>query len=267
MNLISSSWQFILRLSKVLMTIGVTFPLLLSFLFPTEVHSMSGWRPIVIGQIPRGSRPWGGRGGFCDIAGFAAFPSEQSIGIVWSDQPSFVWQGNLEWVEIRSADGQQVIQRLDLLQVQPNESINSLISAVALKEPLQPGATYRIVLKAPRVQEFLPVEFQVISTPERDQITADLQALAAQGVSQEEIARQQADYFADRALWADYWQTILSVEQPSESFKAMVEAARRSVCESPSTSIHPLNSSAVRSDEWLNRRQTFRSLQDRIDPL
>lgn len=241
------SRQFMAGCGRVGMAIALTGQLLLSFMLAAEANPLTEWgqiwQQLLIGQGPRGSGPWGGRGAFCDIVGFAAFPTEQSTGIVWSDRPIFVWQGNLEWVEIRSTDGRQVIQHLDLLRVRPNESINPLILAIDLEQPLQPGTTYRIVLQAPRVETFLPVQFQVMAAPERDRITADLQALAEQGGSAEAIAQRQANYFADRELWADYWQTLLSVEQPSASLQAIIEDARQSVCGAASASGDGLNAS------------------------
>lgn len=178
----------------------------------------------------------GGRGeGFCFFSPPLDRADTRRMAMVWHDRPAFVWQGNMEWIEIRLADSTSPGQRLDLAQADSNASVRTVtlrealpdetavtIHAAPLPETLQPGETYSFVVKPFRVEAFLPVQFQVMPTPERERITAELQALATQGGTAEEIAVRQANYFAERELWADFWQTLLTVEQPSAELKAVL---------------------------------------------
>jgi hypothetical protein len=225
---VTSKRRFLMMAMLGLTTCGLTLELLPISSIPVAQAGlpdllMSMFR----GRPSRGTRGMGGRGeGFCLLSPLLNRTSSERVATVWNDRPAFVWQGNLEWIEIRSADGNPLGPRLDLSQVGANESLHD----VTLDEPLQPGGRYSFVVKAPKLDAFLPINLQIMEAPEREQVTADLQALAAQGGTAEDIAVRQANYFADRQLWADFWQTLLAVEQPSAELKAALEEEINTLC-------------------------------------
>lgn len=234
-----------LALSVVLLTAGFASDSLLSSPPMAEASTASWWSRIFSSRAPRRSGPWGGRGeGFCWLSPFPDQTAGEQVAMVWNDRPAFVWQGDLESIEIRPTDDNSPGQTLDLSQDDMNEAMHTVtlrearqpqetdvtMHRITLNEPLQPGATYSFVIKVPNLEAFLPINFQVMSAPEREQITADLQTLAAQGGTAEEIAVRRANYFADRQLWADFWQTVMTVEQPSTELKAALEEETNVLC-------------------------------------
>lgn len=228
-------------LNITLLTVAsVTVLLPLSITPPAKASLFEDWKRILISSGARGGGPWGGRtGDVCFIAPLPESTARDDVALIWNDRPTFTWQNSLEWLELRSADGTQLVRRFDFSQAESSELVNQitlagsgeLVNQIRLETALQPGQTYSLTAKVPFVRAFQPVLLRVMAAPERDKVASDLEVLAAQGGTAEEIAVRQVNYFAERRLWADFWQTALAVEQPSAELRSVLEGDRKSVCE------------------------------------
>lgn len=159
-------------------------------------------------------RGLGGRGDALCIA------SPGQLETIWHDRPLFIWQGSPDQLVVRDPQAQPVW----------NAAVASTEQqALYSGAPLQPGQTYDWWMN-PNGSERDYMTFKVMATEQRQQITADLQALTSQlqfnSATSETIAVQQAQYFTDQELWADALQTLYAVENPSE---ALVQAQQEIV--------------------------------------
>lgn len=152
---------------------------------------------------------------------------------IWHTQPTLVWRGNFNAIGLRLAGKDAELWRHTGVLDQ-----NLLGRDRYTGEPLQPGQTYdwlffsTIKDKNSRSQ----FQFQVMPKRDRDPITADLTALEKklkqQRATQEAIALQRADYFAQRRLWADVLQEVYSVRQPSKELQQVAEKISTDYCQS-----------------------------------
>lgn len=168
-----------------------------------------------------------GRGDFCLIA-----PSSNQTISVWRGYPTLVWHGSVERIELRSSDNRQVLAQLHNLNLaDANEPIHQLTYA---GKALQPGETYTWVITPRNLEALEPLKLQVMAIPARDQVAKDLKTLERSqklaGATPETIAIRRADYFADRQLWSDFWQTILAVKKPSAALKTTLESTVAAMC-------------------------------------
>ena len=76
--------------------------------------------------------------------------------------------------------------------------------------------------------------FQVVAVEQRQPIADQLQAIAAQsqasGQSQEAIAIQKAQYFADQNLWSDALQSLYAIDQPSPKMAQSIQQIESTLC-------------------------------------
>lgn len=198
--------------------------------FLDQIHLAWGWgRRVGRRMGPRGDA-------YCLVAPLFDQQNGQTTK-VWSSQPTLVWQGTLEWIKFYPAGNSSLAQEVAL----PEQTGGSLHS-VQLTQVLQPGQTYTFVFKEAKLKASPGFSLQVMTEAEQEQVGADLQTIAAQGGSAEDIAVRQADYFVDRGLWSDFWQTVLAVESPSQQFKSELQDTVDSVCP-PAASPQPFPSS------------------------
>ncbi|MGJ3251910.1 MAG: hypothetical protein ACFE0J_12370 [Elainellaceae cyanobacterium] len=162
---------------------------------------------------------------------------------VWSDRPTLVWQGSASSVELYQQGGSEPIWTYPLSEsdqipgldgAQTEEFDEPVYQVTYDGEPLEPGQAYvwRVIQPfAPR-----PISFQIMTTEEQEKITDDLTALESQLEAEdtdETLAIQKADYFADQQLWSDFWQQILAVESPSDELKTVLDETIAELCPPP----------------------------------
>ncbi len=162
--------------------------------------------------------------------------------------PRLTWQspaGLITKVEIRADDDQQTPV---VLEVSDEHIVRTEMAGdrpihtyqLTLEEPLERGEdyrwwTYRKVGDGleERASRFVP--FQVMEDEESDRITESLRILGYNREAQtirEPIAIAQADFLAREQLWADAWQLILDVPNPSEELEGAIAETLNNLCES-----------------------------------
>lgn len=202
-------------------------------------RTLFGKRPPVPPVPPTGG---GGRspGGVCPIAPLAMTetkPSVQTTAIVWSDRPTFVWDGSVKKIGVRLRGSE------DILWSQPASGTNRVTYA---GKPLQPNRVYEwLVLSSDnQVKRFFP--FRVVTTEERDRITSALQQLdrqlTAEKITGEAAALRRAEFFAaqridNQPLWSEFWQEVLSVQTPSDKLTGWTRETITLLCNSSDTAI------------------------------
>lgn len=218
------------------LTIAISTPPLFSLFLPANqaaqafsVQEMrqkweSTWRKLFGKRPPVPPVPptnGGGRdpnGGVCAIAPLAVSESNSSIltpAIVWSDRPTFVWDGEVEKIGVRVRGSQDVLW---------SQSVSGTNRVTYAGEALQPGRVYEwLVLSSnDEVKRFIP--FEVMTAEERQGIAQALQQLdgqlAAEKITGEAAALRRAEFFAaqqidNQPLWSEFWQEVLSVPTPS----------------------------------------------------
>lgn len=183
-------------------------------------HNLFGKRrPVPPPPVPPtngGSRP---TEEVCPIAPLAVSASNSSIlttAIVWSDRPTFVWNGSVQKIGVRVRGSE------DILWSEPVSGTNH----VSYKgEPLQPNRVYEwLVLSSnDRVKRFIP--FRIVTAQDSDRINQALQQLnqqlAAEKITGEAATLRRAEFFANQKidnqpLWSEFWQEVLSVQTPSD---------------------------------------------------
>ncbi|GET36992.1 hypothetical protein [Microseira wollei] len=140
---------------------------------------------------------------------------------IWHDRPLFIWQGAAVRIELLASPSEEVLWSKNLT---PNDT-----TAVYEGEPLPAGQRYEWRLYRSD-KDFEVILFRILPKEERDRITAELNQLQTQGATAEEIALQQANYFAKKRLWADALQEIYSVPNPSEQLKQLGQEITTYLC-------------------------------------
>lgn len=163
--------------------------------------------------------------------------SQESIK-VWSQRPALTWEGEITKLEIRELDSQTKLwgQRISSRNKVQSFSSDSLeLYQITSETDLQPGQTYKWYFSdkpSGEYDEYLPIEFTVMTTQERELIDQKLeQELAAQNLTGDAAKLLRADYFASQKLWLDYWQEVLSVESPSEDLKSLLSSTVNDLCQ------------------------------------
>jgi hypothetical protein len=157
--------------------------------------------------------------------------------IIWSDRPIFLWQEVSLTQEIRlyspfnPAQDQEIIWRQDIKQVSPEPTFQEIIYTGT---PLEAGKTYdwEIFDRKSKAQE--KRYFTVMESQERAQITTELQSLETQlkseKATEEEIAREKANYFIEKQLWSDALQSMLTVKNPSPELLQKIQELLGDLC-------------------------------------
>jgi hypothetical protein len=157
--------------------------------------------------------------------------------IIWSDLPIFLWQGVSLTQEIRlyspfnPAQDQEIIWRQDIKQVSPEPTFQKIPYT---GPPLEAGKTYDwgIFDRKSKAQE--KRRFTVMKSQEHAQITTELQSLETQlkseGATEEEIAREKANYFLEKQLWSDALQSMLTVKNPSPELLQKIQELLGELC-------------------------------------
>ena len=160
----------------------------------------------------------GGRGPDepCPIAPFAL----PDTAIVWSDQPTFVWQGNVEKIAVRLANSENEIW---------NASVTGLSHIKYTGEALQPNTKYQWLIFTPDYGDVPQriISFQVMAPQEHTQIAQVLPDVQ----KEEAIALERAYYFAEQELWSDFWQELFTVEQPSDQLNEFIDQTLTAICQ------------------------------------
>ncbi|WP_088889664.1 DUF928 domain-containing protein [Leptolyngbya ohadii] len=197
---------------------------------PAQIQEI--WSNVFRSRRPAPRRRVSRPGEFCSVA---IDPLSSEALAAWSPRPTFVWQGAVESIELKSADSQQVLAQMNLsnLTIDPTVRIRHVTYT---GDGVQPGQDYQWVVTF-RNREPQSFAFRVMPSAEFDRIKADLQTLTSEqraaGASAETIALRQADYFAERQLWSDFWRTALLVEQPSPELKTLLQSIATDVCSPP----------------------------------
>lgn len=222
---------------KFYLSVFATLVLIFSVSFfnvaPARASLWGIWRTWFRSAPPPPPRRGYTRGGsFCPIAPFTL----QGTTKVWSDRPTFVWQGSVNSLEVVDQSGatvwQHTISEADRLPESVVQS-DQPVYAVTVDQTLQPGQSYRLRIKPP-LSEAFSLEFQILGASERDRVTQDLEnldrALATENVTGEAAATRRADYFAGQNLWLDFWQTTLAVPQLSEIWQLVNSSTIAMLC-------------------------------------
>jgi hypothetical protein len=141
---------------------------------------------------------------------------------IWSDRPFFLWQGQVNNMEVSSINKNEKLWIYSPHQTQQNITYTG--------EPLQPGEAYKWVVN---MNQFVP--FQIMEQQERNLISAELEniekQLQSKGANPEEIASAKANYFADHNLWSDVLQAIYSVAEPSPELSVLQQDIINKLCQ------------------------------------
>ncbi|MCU0533503.1 MAG: DUF928 domain-containing protein [Hydrococcus sp. Prado102] len=195
------------------------------------------WETIWNLLTAREQRNMASRGNLCPITGLL-----EKQNVIWSDRPLFLWQGTgiIEIKVYAPFDPNTDEKLLWSQKVKTEDKTNPFNGIPYNGEQLQSGKSYDWELiyldEKGRQETTNKLTFQVMKSPERDRISAELNTLQtqlqAEGATTEEIALQRANYFAERDLWSDALQEIYSVPNPSPDLINNYNNLLTSVCKS-----------------------------------
>jgi hypothetical protein len=203
-------------------------------------RNLFGKRPPVPPVPPTngGGRP--AEGGVCLIAPLAVSEPNSSIltpAMVWSDRPTFVWDGQVDKIGVRVRGSQ------DILWSQAVSGTNRVTYA---GEALQPERVYEWLVLSSDNQVKRHIPFQVVTAEERKSITQALQQLdqqlAAEKITGEAATLRRAEFFAtqqidDQPLWSEFWQEVLSVPTPSAQLTGWTRETMMLMCNPSNTAV------------------------------
>ncbi len=157
--------------------------------------------------------------------------------IIWNNQPLFLWQGNSLPLEIRvyspfnPKQEQQVIWRKKINSISSDKTFQG-IPYTGL--PLELGKIYDWELFNQSDKSKVRRSFQVMNIKEHEQISQELKRLEVelrlQQATDEDIALERANYFAQKNLWSDALKEIFSVQNPSLEFRKKIEELLSYLC-------------------------------------
>ena len=138
---------------------------------------------------------------------------------VWGEEPLFLWQGEMEGIEVRHLRSNQLIWSQT-----PKPNTNRITYQ---GEELQPGQDYFWRETVPLDTLPTKIVFRIMKEEDRDRISTELAELESQleteGASESDVILARVTYFADRQLWSDALQEAYSVENPSEELADFIE--------------------------------------------
>jgi hypothetical protein len=164
------------------------------------------------------------------VAESQANPSILVTAIVWSDRPTFIWDGKVDKIGVRVRGSE------DILWSQPVSGTNRVTYA---GKALQPDRVYEwLVLSSnDQVKRFIP--FRVVTAQERKGISQALQQLdqqlATEKITGEAATLRRAEFFAaqqidNQPLWSEFWQEVLSVQTPSDKLTGWTRETMTLLC-------------------------------------
>ncbi|MEB3282499.1 MAG: hypothetical protein VKK42_26625 [Lyngbya sp.] len=187
---------------------------------------------------PKGNESEGGARGddICPIA-----PNNLGALKVWNLRPTFIWTGQITKLEIRELDSQTAFwspRNSSINQVTSLSSNTLKLYQATVETDLQPGQIYEWYFSnnpSGEYDQYLPVEFTVMTAQDRDSIVQELQQLeqklAAENITGDGAKLRRADFFASQNLWLEFWQEVLSMESPSEDLKALLASTINQLCQ------------------------------------
>lgn len=177
----------------------------------------------ILNQLREQNNIGGTRGDLCLVSPPARL--RDIADTIWHTNPIFIWRGTARRIELLDTSSKKVLWSKNLT---PNDRI-----AVYDGQPLQPGEKYAWALYVSDAEDEEPQQnsFTILSSTERDRITAELNQLQTQGDTPEQIALKRANYFAEKRLWADALQEIYSVPNPSDQLKKLGEEITNYICQ------------------------------------
>ena len=129
---------------------------------------------------------------------------------IWSEQPLFLWQGEMKGIEVREMRSNQQLWE------QPLEPTTT--SILYQGKALQPGIAYYWRNTIPLNELPTKISFRLMDDQKRNQITADLNQLEsklkAKDASAERIALKRINYFINKQLWSDALREIYLMPNP-----------------------------------------------------
>ncbi|WOD39783.1 hypothetical protein [Nodosilinea sp. E11] len=155
--------------------------------------------------------------------------------VVWTMEPLLLLQGNLQSTALYVADSAEPFWSA------PIALTDDFVAKLSYDgDPLQPGTTYEQQIQVLRLDfSVVPSRryaFQIMPAgEERDQIEADLAQLEAELAEAQEdaeaIAIAKAEFFFERDLAADAFQSLFSVDAPSAELVETRQALVKTICE------------------------------------
>ncbi|MEB3355112.1 MAG: hypothetical protein VKK04_00080 [Synechococcales bacterium] len=175
----------------------------------------------------RPRRRLGVRGSICAVSPGLLEPQN----LIWGDRPLFLWQSDTRYIqmqrlEVTDAEGRIVWEK----------PLDPMTQAVVYAGPsLQPGEfyTWQLTWQVEDQTDAIDYTFQMMDATQREQIAADLEALAQQAQRSSEaeaIALRQVSYFIDAELWSDAMQVLYTLESPSATATEMLQDWTAFVC-------------------------------------
>ncbi|NEQ83597.1 MAG: DUF928 domain-containing protein [Moorea sp. SIO2I5] len=118
---------------------------------------------------------------------------------IWSEQPLFLWQGEMKGIEVRDYRTNQQLWE------QPLEPTTT--SIVYQGKPLQPGKDYFWRNTIPLDELPTKKSFRLMDDEKRNQVTTELNELEsklkAKDATADQIALERVNYFINKQLWSD----------------------------------------------------------------
>lgn len=169
------------------------------------------------------------RGPICSI-------TLQKNDTVWNTTPLFIWQGTLfPTIALRESE-----ESLPWWRETAGENEDEVWQLAYTEIPLEPGKQYEWLFYLLHIDDPESpteiVQFQVLESEARDQITVELDELAAklelEEANEEEIALAKAEYFLEAGLLSDALQTVFAVSNPSGILIETQNALVQEICNS-----------------------------------
>ncbi|CAD5952142.1 hypothetical protein PCC9214_02624 [Planktothrix tepida] len=184
-----------------------------------ELYQLANQDSSTTNHEPPVYSPGGSRGNeICTIVPLTQPNNNQVDSEIWSDKPTFIWRGDIKYVELHSDDNETLIWSQNISDSKQSISYTG--------EPLQPGETYQLSLydiSNPDISDFPrdSLTFKVIETHQHQKIQQDLEQLETQLHQQkataEAITLARIQYFVEHQLWSDALMesSSLQIQDPS----------------------------------------------------
>jgi hypothetical protein len=214
--------------------IGDLHPLLPSLsTSQNAIAQQLSWGRIFSG-FRRSKPPHGSRGGVCIL-----FPVEgEGASLIREIRPTFLWQGFAGKIALRRAGDKEAFWSKPIGgQPKLGESVQSIARQLRYDGiPLLPGETYEVLFYAlANSTEPVAVQpFRVLSATEQTEMRTALTTLQTQlradGASQETIALERANFFAQRQLWSDAAREVVYLKNSSPEWQQTLKEITTQLC-------------------------------------